>query len=58
VTAEQAAAVLKAAEGSRLGAYVVFCLMTGIRSEEARALRWDRVGLDAGSIAAWRSARL
>ena len=51
LTAEQAAAVLKAAEGSRLSAYVVLCLMTGIRTEEARALRWDHVDLDAGSIA-------
>jgi hypothetical protein len=35
LTAEQAAAVLKAAESSRLRAYLVLCLMTGIRTEEA-----------------------
>jgi integrase len=58
LTAEQAAAVLKAAEGSRLSAYLVLCLMTGIRTEEARALRWDHVDLDAASIAVWRSVRL
>jgi integrase len=58
LNAEQAAAVLKAAIDSRLGAYVVLCLMTGIRTEEARALRWDHVDLDAGSIAVWRSVRL
>ena len=58
LTAEQAAAVLRAAEGSRLGAYVVLCLMTGIRTEEARALRWDHVDLDSASIAVWRSVRL
>jgi integrase len=58
LTAEQAAAVLQAARDSRLGAYVVLCLMTGIRTEEARALRWDHVNLDAGSIAVWRSVRL
>ena len=57
LTSEQAAAVLKAAEASRLGAYVILCLMTGIRTEEARALRWDHVDLDAGSIAVWRSVR-
>ena len=57
LTAGQAAAVLKAAEASRLGAYVILCLMTGIRTEEARALRWDHVDLDAGSIAVWRSVR-
>jgi integrase len=45
LTADQAAAVLKAARDSRLGAYVVLCLMTGIRTEEARALHWDRANL-------------
>ena len=58
LTAAQAAAVLAAARESRLGAYVVLCLMTGIRTEEARALRWDHVDLDAASIAVWRSVRL
>ena len=58
LTAEQAAAVLTAARESRLGAYVVLCLMTGIRTEEARALRWDHVDLDAASVAVWRSVRL
>jgi integrase len=57
LTPEQAAAVLKAAEASRLGAYVILCVMTGIRTEEARALRWDHVDLEAGSIAVWRSVR-
>jgi len=57
LTAEQAAALLKAAENARLGAYVVLCLLTGIRTEEARALRWDHVDLDAGTIAVWRSVR-
>jgi integrase len=33
-------------------------LLTGVRTEEARALRWDHVDLDAGSIAVWRSVRL
>ena len=58
LTADQATAVLKAAGDSRLGAYVVLCLMTGIRTEDARALRWDHVDLDAASIAVWRSVRL
>jgi integrase len=58
LTSAQAAAVLAAAAASRLGAYVVLCLMTGIRTEEARALRWDHVDLDAATIAVWRSVRL
>jgi integrase len=38
-------------------AYITLSLLTGIRTEEARALRWDHVDLDAGSIAVWRSVR-
>ena len=57
LNADQAAAVLAAAKDTRLGAYVVLCLMTGIRTEEARALRWDHVDLDAARIAVWRSVR-
>jgi integrase len=58
LTMAQAAAVLQAAQDSSLGAYVILCLLTGIRTEEARALRWDHVDLDAGSVAVWRSVRL
>ncbi len=58
LTTEQATALLEAAQSARLGAYVVLCLLTGIRTEEARALRWEHVDLDAGSIAVWRSVRL
>src|SRR6266487_1114323 len=67
LTAEQAAALVKAAGQARLGAYVVLCLLTGIRTEEARALRWDHVDLDGNPaadppvpphVAVWRSERL
>ena len=54
---EQAAALLEAAEDSRLHAFIVLCLLTGVRSEEARALTWDHVDLDAGTISVWRSIR-
>ena len=40
MTFDQALAALEAAEESRLHGYVVVCLMTGVRTEEARALRW------------------
>jgi integrase len=36
---------------------VVLLLTTGIRPEEARALRWDHVDLNAGTVAVWRSDR-
>jgi integrase len=41
----------------RLHAYVVLLLTTGIRPEEARALRWDLVELEAGTVSVWRSDR-
>jgi integrase len=56
-TLEQAGKLLKAAKGSRLEAYVTLSLLTGIRTEEARALRWDHVDLEAGTVAVWRSVR-
>jgi integrase len=43
MTLEQATAMLEAAKASRLHAYVVVSLLTGIRTEEACALRWSHV---------------
>jgi integrase len=57
LTLEQAAALLQAAEKSRLNAYISLCLLTGVRSEEARALTWQHVNLDAGTVSVWRSVR-
>jgi integrase len=53
------------ARGPRTYAYVVLSLTTGIRTEEARALRWDHVDFGdrdaalprAASVAVWRSVR-
>jgi len=68
MTAAEAAALLASArDDPRLGAYVILSLTTGIRTEEARALRWDHVELDGNPdarppvpphIAVWRSVRL
>jgi integrase len=70
LTMDQARALVEAArfqraEGAqgerrgpyRLHAYVVLLLVTGLRPEEARALRWDHLDLDAGTVAVWRSDR-
>jgi integrase len=57
LTVGQAAAVLIAAVKYRTYAYVVLSLTTGIRTEEARALRWENVDLEAGTVAVWRSVR-
>jgi integrase len=40
---QQAQALLAAAEGTRMHAYVLLCLVVGVRTEEAQALRWDDV---------------
>ena len=66
LTLEQALALLDAARESRLNAYVVLSLTVGIRTEEARELRWDHVDLYGGpgaarpvppSVAVWHSVR-
>jgi integrase len=63
LTLEQANALLTAARGSRIHAYVVLSLLTGIRTEEARALTWGSVELAPADpqvpahIMVWRSVR-
>jgi len=54
---EQALAVLDAAKGERLWPYVAVSMLGGIRTEEARALRWSEVDLEAGTVAVYRSVR-
>ena len=41
----------------RLAAYVVVSLLAGVRTEEARALTWAEVDLNAGTVAVYRSVR-
>ena len=64
---------MAAARGTRLQAYVILSLLSGVRTEEARALRWDHVVawvsgqwvsvLDAGfdheqvAVFVWRAER-
>ena len=43
LTLEQAVSLIAAARGTRLEAYVTLSLLTGLRTEEVRALRWDHV---------------
>ncbi|MET8164178.1 site-specific integrase [Streptomyces sp. NPDC005329] len=59
---EQAKAVLASARGSRLYAYLVLSLLSGVRTEEARPLTWDHVFLEPKDgipphVAVWRSVR-
>ncbi|WP_061297272.1 site-specific integrase [Herbidospora cretacea] len=54
LTLPQASALLSAAKTSPLHAYVVVSLTTGIRTEEARALRWDHVVTWVPQLKAWR----
>jgi integrase len=65
LTIDQASALLAAAVGTRMHAYIALCLATGIRTEGARALLWEHVDFgdpDAdppvpASAAVWRSVR-
>jgi len=57
LTLEQALALLEAAKTHRLWAYVSVSLLGGLRTEEARALRWSEVDLEAGTVAVYRSVR-
>jgi integrase len=43
LTLDQAAALMAASKGTSLEAYIVVSLLSGVRTEEARALRWDHV---------------
>lgn len=66
LTLDQAKALLIAAEGSPLHAYVVLSLLTGARTEELRAITWGHVDLigrprndppTPPSMQVWRSVR-
>ena len=51
LTLDQARTVLQAAQESRIYAHVVLSVVTGLRTEEARALHWAEVDLDVGTVA-------
>jgi integrase len=51
---EQAKILLAMTEGTRMHAYVALSLLAGIRTEEARALRWDHVVTWTGDAARWQ----
>ena len=73
LTFEQAVALMAVAQGTRLEAYIVLSLLSGVRTEEAQALQWDHVVawvggqwvpvLDAGfeheqvAVFVWRAER-
>lgn len=57
LTLEQARSLLAAAKPFRLHGYVVLSVLTGLRTEELRALRWSEVDLDAQTIAVYRAVR-
>ena len=46
LTLDQAEAVLTAAEGTAMHAYIVLSILIGARTEELRALTWDHVDLE------------
>ena len=63
---QQATALLSAAEGTPMHAYIVLSLLTGARTEELRALTWERLDLEGKpghdpplppTMQVWRSVR-
>lgn len=66
LTLAPAKAILTATAGDRMHPYIVVSLLTGVRTEEVRALRWDHLDLDGDPDAdppmpshmfVWRSDR-
>ncbi|MCP2265218.1 tyrosine recombinase XerC [Promicromonospora thailandica] len=62
LTLEQASDLLDKTRDHHMHAYIVLSLLLGVRPEEARALRWDRVHLEpanglAPHVEVWRSVR-
>jgi len=64
-TLPQSVALIKSSAGTRIGAYIALSLGTGIRTEEARALRREAVDFGDSiatpprppSVAVWHSVR-
>ncbi|GAB2471397.1 site-specific integrase [Xylanimonas ulmi] len=59
LTEKQALDVLRLTKGHWMYAYIVVSMLSGVRTEEIRALTWDRVNLDANpvTVEVWRSVR-
>jgi integrase len=57
LTVLQARKLIYAARKHPLRAYIMLSLMTGMRPEEVRALRWGEVDLDEPSVAVYSSER-
>ncbi|HEY9289911.1 MAG TPA: site-specific integrase [Microlunatus sp.] len=59
LTLKQAEAVLTYTRGDRMHCYIAVSLLTGARTEEMRALRWEHVHLDEDPplVEVWRSVR-
>jgi integrase len=54
MTLDQAMSVMEHAKGDPLHAYVVLSFMTGVRTEEARALHWEHVVAWVSKSKEWR----
>ncbi|MFE6507431.1 tyrosine recombinase XerC [Nocardioides sp. NPDC057767] len=59
LTLQQASDILEKTRKHHMHPYIAVSLLVGVRPEEVRALRWDRVHLDEATpyIEVWRSVR-
>lgn len=57
---DQSVALLRAAKGTDMEAYIAISLLAGVRTEEARKLTWPDVDLDSDSptVSVYRSVRV
>lgn len=58
LTLEQSVQLLMTARSHRLWSYVALSLLGGVRTEEARALRWTEVDFESGTVSVYRADRV
>lgn len=58
LTLEQSVQLLMTARTHQLWSYVTLSLLGGVRTEEARALRWTEVDFSSGTVSVYRADRV
>lgn len=58
LTLEQSVQLLMTARTHQLWSYVALSLLGGVRTEEARALRWSEVDFSSGTVSVYRADRV
>jgi integrase len=56
-TLDEATKLIEVARDRRVYAYIMVSMLGGVRTEEARALKWSALDLEAGTVSVIRSVR-